>query len=117
MRYLLDEDLPTSAAVIARELDLDAVNIHELNRRGLSDAEQFGFALREGRITVTRNRDDFLRLVVGAFQAGAPSPGVLVVPRSIRNGNAPAIAQALARWDKEHQIPGGPGLCIFDYIG
>lgn len=116
MRYLFDEDLPASAAEIARGLGLDATSVHDIGRRGLSDPEQFGFATGEGRIMVTRNRDDFRRLVVAAFEASSPSPGVLVVPRSIPN-NAPArIAHALLRWH-EAQVPfGDPGACYFAFL-
>ena len=116
MRYLFDEDLPGSAAEVARGLGLDAVTVHELGRRGLSDREQFDFAMREGRIIVTRNRDDFRKLVVAAFEASSPSPGVLVVPRSILN-NAPArIAHALLRWHEGKAPFGDPGACLFAFL-
>ncbi|MBD0318742.1 MAG: DUF5615 family PIN-like protein [Gemmatimonadetes bacterium] len=112
----MDEDLPGSAAEIARGLGLDAVSVHDLGRRGLSDPEQFEFAMREGRIMVTRNRDDFRRLVVAAFEASSPSPGVLVVPRSIPN-NAPAhIAHALLRWHEAQAPFGDPGPCFFAFL-
>lgn len=116
MRYLLDEDLPTQAAVAARNLGLDAVSVHEIDRRGRSDAEQLEFALEEDRLVVTRNRDDFTRLVIAAFEAGTPSPGVLVVPRSLPNHNAAAIAHALHRWDAFHAEGDGPGPCVLDFL-
>jgi predicted nuclease of predicted toxin-antitoxin system len=116
VRYLLDEDLPGTAAEIARGLGLDAVSVHEIGRRGLTDPEQFAFATEEGRIMVTRNRDDFRRLVVAAFEASAPSPGVLVVPRSLPN-NAPAqIAHALQRWHQAQAPFGDPGYCFFSFL-
>jgi uncharacterized protein with PIN domain len=116
VRYLIDEDLSTNVAVIARNLGLDAVSVHEIGRRGLSDPEQFDFATAEGRIVVTRNRDDFLRLVVAAFEAGKSSPGVLVVPRSLLNKEPAPIAHALRRWHDQHAESGNPGLCIFDFL-
>lgn len=116
MRYLIDEDIPADVAVIARNLGLDAVSVHEIHRRGLSDEEQFEFATAEGRIVVTRNRADFLRLVMAAFQAGLPSPGALVVPRSFPNTHPAAIAHALERWHDFRSESGDPGLCIFDFL-
>ena len=116
MRYLLDEDLPSSAAEIARGLGLDAVSVHEIGRRGLSDPEQFDFAMREERIVVTRNRDDFRRLVVAAFEASAPSPGVLVVPRSIPNTAPAQVAHALHRWHEARAPFGDPGFCFFTFL-
>ena len=112
MRYLFDEDLPGMAAEIARGLGLDAVSVHEIGRRGLSDPEQFAFAMQEGRVMVTRNRDDFRRLVVAAFEASASSPGVLVVPRSLPNTAPAQIAHALERWDQG----GDPGFCFFSFL-
>lgn len=116
MRYLLDEDLPTQAAVASRNLGLDAVSVHEIDRRGCTDEEQFEFALQERRIVVTRNRDDFARLLVAAFEAEVPSPGVLVVPRSVPNHNAAAIAHALHRWHAFHAEGDGPGPCVLDFL-
>jgi hypothetical protein len=116
VRYLIDEDLSTNVAVIARNLGLDAVSVHEIGRRGLPDPEQFDFAMAEGRIVVTRNRDDFLRLVVAAFEAGRNSPGALVVPRNLLNKDPAPIAHALRRWHDQHVEPGNPGLCIFDFL-
>ncbi|HEX8362798.1 MAG TPA: DUF5615 family PIN-like protein [Longimicrobium sp.] len=116
MRYLFDEDLPGSAAEIARGLGLDALSVHEMGRRGLADSEQFGFAMQEGRIMVTRNRDDFRRLVVAAFEASAPSPGVLVVPRSLPNTAPAQIAHALDRWHQAQAPYGDPGFCFFSFL-
>jgi len=116
VRYLLDEDLPGSAAEIARGLGLDATSVHEIGRRGLPDPEQFQFAMQEGRIFVTRNRDDFRRLVVAAFEASAPSPGVLVVPRTLPNTAPARIAHALHRWHDDQLPFGDPGPCFFAYL-
>lgn len=58
MRFLLDEDLGPAIAEIARGLGLDVLSIHEIDRRGLPDEEQLRFAASQGRIFLTRNRDD-----------------------------------------------------------
>jgi predicted nuclease of predicted toxin-antitoxin system len=110
VQYLVDEDIPPDAAVIARTLGIDAVSVHELGRCGLSDDEQFEYAVAEKRIVVTRNRDDFIVLVASAFAAGKQAPGVLIVPRTA------LVAHALKRWDSRYEGTDGPGLCICDFL-
>ena len=94
------------AAETARGLGLDAVSVHEVGRRGYGDAEQLAFAAAEGRIFITRNRDDFIFLTVEAFRTGEPHAGVLIVPRSLPNHHPARIAHALRRWCDEHPDPG-----------
>lgn len=98
LRFLLDEDLPTTAARISREPGLDAISIHEINREGISDDEQLRFAVREAPMFVTRNRRDFLRLTLEFYAAGEVHNGVLVVPRALPGDRPESIAHALKRW-------------------
>lgn len=100
MRYLLDEDVNPKAAVIARGRGLEAVSVQELERFSLEDEHQLRFAAREGRVFVTRNRDDFRRLTVDFFEAREPHAGVLVLPFSIPNNRPEQIASALERYEK-----------------
>jgi hypothetical protein len=98
VRFLLDEDLPTSVAEAARGLGLDAQSVHELGRRGLSDREQLVFASDEERVLATRNRDDFIRLTVDFFREGRAHGGVLIVPHTASNRAPGRIADAINRW-------------------
>ena len=116
MRYLIDEDTTPQVAVIARNLGLDAVSVHEIGRREYSDSQQFEFAIGEGRIVVTRNRDDFIALLIAAFEAGVTSPGVLIIPRSLPNDRPAAIAHALKRWNDEQQSLGGAEPGVIDFL-
>jgi predicted nuclease of predicted toxin-antitoxin system len=106
VRFLLDEDLSPVAAETARGLGLDATSVHEIGRRGYGDREQLEIAAREGRVFVTRNRDDFIRLTIEAFQTGAPHAGVLIVPRSLPNHHPERLAHAVRRWHADHPAPG-----------
>jgi predicted nuclease of predicted toxin-antitoxin system len=107
MNFLLDEDLAPAAAVIARGRALDVVSVHELDRRQRTDEDQLRSAAGEGRVFLTRNRDDFIRLTVACFQAGEPHPGVLIVPWSLPNRQPERIVSALQTWLDRRG--GGPG--------
>jgi predicted nuclease of predicted toxin-antitoxin system len=100
-RFLLDEDLNPTAAEVARGLGLDVVSVHEIERLGLSDEEQLRFAATEGRILVTRNRDDFLALTTEFYRRGNPHRGVLIVTAGLPNNRPERLAHALARWRRE----------------
>jgi predicted nuclease of predicted toxin-antitoxin system len=96
--FLLDEDVNPTAAEIARGHHLDVVSVHEIGRRNLDDWEQLAYAASEKRILVTRNRDDFIKLTVSAYQTQKPHCGVLIVPYSIPNKHPERIARALKVW-------------------
>ncbi len=100
MRFLLDEDVNPVVAHTARGLDLDVVSVHELDRRGLSDQDQLEFAVVEGRILVTRNRDDFIRLTVSFYQAGRAHSSLIIVP-TLPNNEPDRIAHALKKWSED----------------
>ncbi|MGD9891219.1 MAG: DUF5615 family PIN-like protein [Dehalococcoidia bacterium] len=44
VRYLLDEDLSHEIATIARNLGIDVISCHEIDRNGFTDEEQLQFA-------------------------------------------------------------------------
>ncbi len=96
---------------------MDAASIHELDRRGIPDDAQLRFAAREGRVFVTRNRDDFQILTFEFFRAGEAHCGVLIVGRSLP-GNVPErIAHALRRWDEtRRENPATFGAYIVDFL-
>ena len=104
MRFLLDEDVNPAAAGIARGRGLDVVSVHEVDRRGLGDADQLRYAAMQRRAFVTRNRDDFRQLTVEFFEARELHAGVLILPFSVRNDRPGAIAAALRRY--QGQAPG-----------
>jgi uncharacterized protein with PIN domain len=98
LRFLFDEDLNPLAAEIGRGLGLDVISVHEIDRRGFSDEEQLRFAIGEGRVFVTRNRDDFLRLTVSLYRAKELHHGLVIVPHTVPNHRPERIAHALKRW-------------------
>lgn len=116
MKFLLDEDLNPAVAETGRGLGLDVISIHEVGRRGLRDDEQLRLAAADGRIFVTRNRDDFIKLTVDAYQAGSPHSGVLIVPYSLPNNRPEAIAHSLKSWHDRQTTHGEPGSYTLDFL-
>lgn len=114
-RFLLDEDVSPAVAVVARGLGLEVLSVHEVARTGLSDEDQLSYAAGQGRVLVTRNRDDFVALTRSFFATMRSHGGILVVPRSLPNHRPEAITQALLAWlDRygEHD----PGLGFLDFL-
>ncbi len=97
-RFLLDEDLHPKVAVVARGLGLDMVSVQEMGRRGEPDDEHLRWAAREGRIVVTRNRDDYIEWTIAFFQRAEPHAGVLIIPTALSIQRPERVAHAIRRW-------------------
>ena len=64
LAFLLDEDITYRVAEGLRQLGIDAISVHEVDRanRRISDEEQLVFAASQGRVMVTYNRADYQSL-------------------------------------------------------
>lgn len=100
MRYLIDEDLDTSIAIIGRRLGLDVVSAQEAGRKSWTDVRHLRQAAEEARCFVSANRDDFLRLTLQFAASDQPHAGVLIVPYSLRRRGAPVVARALLAFER-----------------
>jgi hypothetical protein len=100
--YVLDEDLPDSAARIARALGENIRSVRELGREGIEDEEQLLFAAAEGWILVSRNERDFVPISRQFAADGLPHAGVLIVTRSLDIRDPRGIAHALMAYSREH---------------
>ena len=98
MRLLLDEDLSPKIAAHLRALGVDAVSVHDIGRRGLSDRDQLEFAAEEDRCIVTRNRNDFIVLTQQKFARGEPHKGVLVLSCRLPPDDFGSVARALSTY-------------------
>ena len=117
MKFFLDEDLPPSAAKIARNQGLDITSVQEEGRHGLSDGEQLEHAASQRRVLVTRNRNDFLDLTRRAFQTNSPHAGVLIVTRSLPSRRPERLAAALVRHAMDGpDYPGSGGIAYLREI-
>lgn len=96
----MDADLSPTIAEISRGLGLDCVSAHDVGMGAAEDRDQLLRAAGEGRVLVTRNRDDFLTLTVEFYHERLPHAGLLIVPGT-GSSHAARVAHALARWVDE----------------
>ena len=102
MKLYLDEDISPKVAVILRKKGMDAVSAHETGMLEASDEEQLSFAAAEGRVMVTRNRDDFITLTVQFFEALKPHNGLIIVPHTLPGSEFSKLASLLAKFSKDY---------------
>jgi len=96
--FYLDADMSPRIAAIGRDLGLDVVSAHAVGMAEADDADQLRRAAGEGRILVTRNRDDFIRLTLEAYHERRPHAGLVLVGGLGRLHQASRVAHALRRW-------------------
>jgi len=114
VKLILDEDLSPEVVRQLRRQKIDAVSVHEVGRRGLSDRGQLVLAADDGRCLVTRNRNDFIRLTQEFFARGQAHAGVLIVPWTYAPDRPAVIAKAVARYTLRHGD--GPTDFLFDFV-
>jgi len=102
VKLYLDEDISPRVAERLREKDVDAVSAHEVHMTGASDEEQLVRAVFEGRVMVTRNRNDFIALTVRFFQDLKPHNGLLIVPYTIPGYDFSLLANLLCEYVHKH---------------
>jgi predicted nuclease of predicted toxin-antitoxin system len=62
IRLFLDEDVWPGLATLLRERGFDVVHAYEVERGGMSDADQLAYSAQEGRTILTHNVKDFVPL-------------------------------------------------------
>ena len=102
MKLYLDEDISPKVAELLRAKGVDAVSAHEREKTGASDEEQLLTAANEGRVMVTRNRNDFIALTVRFFQDLNPHHGLIIVSHSIPGSDFNLLANRLLSCEKKH---------------
>ena len=102
MKLYLDEDISPKVSEILRKKGMDAVSAHETGMLEASDDEQLSFAGAEGRVMVTRNRDDFITLTVQFFDDLKPHNGLIIVPHSILGSHFRKLATLLMKFSKDY---------------
>lgn len=81
VRLFLDEDVWPGLAVALRGCGFDVSHVYEVERGGMSDADQLAYAVQEDRAILTHNAKDFVPLVVEYFFDGRSHAGVILSPQ------------------------------------
>ena len=78
IKLYLNEDIPPDLAKLLRERGFDIISTYEVGVGGKSDEEQIEFASREGRVILSCNFHDFLKLAKEWFVAGKAHYGIII---------------------------------------
>lgn len=74
----IDEDVHESVAPALRRRGYDVLNVREVSRRGLSDAEQLAFAVEQDRTLFRFNAADFMALQISYVTRNQEHAGIVV---------------------------------------
>ena len=66
---------------VAAILLVDVAHVYELERGGMSDADQLAYSVQEGRAILTHNAKDFVPLAVEYFFNAHMHPGIILSPQ------------------------------------
>jgi predicted nuclease of predicted toxin-antitoxin system len=102
VKLYLDEDISPKVSEILRKKGMDAVSAHETGMLEASDDEQLAFAATQGRVMVTRNRDDFITSTPQFFNDLKPHSGLIIVPHTIPGSEFSKLAALLYKYSKDH---------------
>ena len=95
MRWLLDQGLPRTAALLLRQQNMDAVHVGDIGMASASDPEIIEIAARENRIIVTLDSDFHALLAM----SGAIKPSVIRIREEGLKGAA--LCQLILQlWDQ-----------------
>jgi hypothetical protein len=106
-------DITQAVAVGLGERGIDALSVHEIGRgnQGISDSEQLDFAVGQGRVLVTYNRDDFQALDAAWYAEDRQHAGIVwCTDRIIRRPGIGELIRALLALSES--LDALPGLCI-----
>lgn len=93
-RFLIDENLsPVLVTYMVNTLGVDAVHVHAAGLTGASDDAVIAYAVREDRIVMTANGEDFRRLA----KAVVDHPGLAIVLDADGRARQIVAAEALVQ--------------------
>jgi predicted nuclease of predicted toxin-antitoxin system len=81
IRLYLDEDVNVLVAELLQARGFDAITARDAEQLHATDAEQFAYAVSQGRTMITHNRTDFESLVQAYFDSGQMHYGVIFAVR------------------------------------
>ncbi len=97
-RLYLDEDISPEVAQLLRRLGLDVISAHESGNLRASDPDQLAYATAAGRVIVTCNCTDFLRLAREWSDGGKPHGGIILSYRQYPRREIGEMVRLIARF-------------------
>jgi predicted nuclease of predicted toxin-antitoxin system len=97
VRFFLDHDVPAEVARVLRVEGHDVVELREVLNIESSDEQVFAYAIAQGMLMVTCNRDDFLNQA-----AAQANPGLIILIR--RRTRQAECAHLLALIDRAGEL-------------
>ncbi|MDQ3697340.1 MAG: DUF5615 family PIN-like protein [Gemmatimonadota bacterium] len=98
LRFLFDQHVSAPALRQLREDGVDIVHVAEAGLSEADDPDILAWAVKDGRIVVTRNYRDFAPLVEAYGKQGLAFPGVLFFASSVRQSDVGHHVRALREW-------------------
>lgn len=98
LRFVFDQHVNARALKQLQAHGVDAVHVAEVGLSEADDPEMFAWAVQEGRISVTRNYQDFAPLVSAYGRKGLDFPGVLFFATSVKQADAGHHVRSLLAW-------------------
>lgn len=98
LRFVFDQHVSGPALRELRKRGVDVVHVAEVGLSAADDPAIFRWAVREGRIVLTRNYCDFAPLVELCARQGEAFPGVLFCSTAIRPDDVGHHVRALSSW-------------------
>lgn len=95
---VVDEDYPLPVAEALRSRGFDVLAAVEMPPRGLADDEQLRRAARMGRVLVSHNRRDFVRVARDFRRRGEAHAGVVLLPRDVSEARLLLRTAMLLDW-------------------
>ena len=77
-RLFLDEDVPEAVAVAVSLRGYDVLTTRQAGKRSGSDSEQLDYAHSEGRVLLTHNVADFVKIHVEYVRKGREHSGIIL---------------------------------------
>ncbi len=77
-KLFFDEDVSAIVAARLRKAGWDLITAHSTHRCRETDDSQLEFAAAEGRVLVTRNHLDFLKIHTAWIEAGKSHHGIVI---------------------------------------
>ena len=100
-----DEDFPVPVAEALNSRGFDVVAAVNLPPRGLADDDQLRRATRMGRVFISHNRRDFVRVAHEFRRRGEAHAGMLLLPRDVSEDRLLLRTAMLLDWWAAHAEP------------